>query len=151
MFTKKPLHPLAGPAKSGVPSVISSDMNILGNIISDGQVEMDGVIEGNIKCHSVTVRPNGKVRGDIVAEQVHVYGAVQGIIKGAHVHLFPGCKVQGVIMHQSLAIDDGAMVDGKFKRTDAMFMTEVGASLGIEEDNVTVLDHARLLAERGKF
>lgn len=126
MFKKAPTNeekPKAGERKpSGVPSVISEDMQVLGNIISHGMLDIDGQIEGNVKCHTATIRPNGRVRGDMQAEEVHVHGQVEGIIKANTVCLYASARVQGTIMHESLSIEDGAFVDGKFKRTDKIFI-----------------------------
>lgn len=102
--------------KKPVPSVISSELNILGNMISEGHVDIDGSIEGNIKAEQATIRPNGKVAGDVMAESVHVYGEVRGLIRATSVHLYSSCRVEGVIMHQSLTVEDGAFIDAKFKR-----------------------------------
>lgn len=108
----------------GIPSIISADMSILGNIISDGLADIDGHIEGNIKCHSATIRKNGYIKGDIVAESVHVYGRIEGLIKARNVQFFKGCRVEGVIMHESITIEDGAYVDGRFKRTDRLALDD---------------------------
>lgn len=105
---------------SGVPSIISSDLRVLGNIVSDGVVDIDGTVEGNVKCHMATVRKNGHIKGDVVAESVHVYGKIQGLIKARNVHFFKGCRAEGVIMHESITIEDGAFVDGRFKRTEQL-------------------------------
>lgn len=106
------------------PSVISADMHVLGNIISDGFLDIDGKVEGNIKCRSATVRPNGLVRGDIHADVIHVYGRIEGQVKSRNVSLYASARVQGTIMHESLSIEDGAFVDGKFKRTDKVFIDD---------------------------
>jgi cytoskeletal protein CcmA (bactofilin family) len=113
--------------KGLTPSVISADMHILGNIISDGFLDIDGKIEGNVKCRSATVRPNGLVRGDIQTDVIHVYGRVEGQIKSRNVSLYSSARVTGTIMHESLSIEDGAFVDGKFKRTDKIFIEDEGA------------------------
>lgn len=125
----KPLAPEAFKAAikkggSGIPSIISSDLRVLGNIVSEGMVDIDGVIEGNVKCHTATVRNNGHIKGDVVAETVHVYGKVQGLIKARNVHFFRGCRAEGVIMHESITIEDGAFVDGRFKRTENLDLNE---------------------------
>ena len=106
------------PSKDTVPSVISHDMNILGNLISDGYVDIDGRIEGNVKCVALTVREKGMIKGDIIAEKVKVCGEVSGLIKARFVHLACTAKVRGVIMHESLSVDDGAFIDGQCKRMD---------------------------------
>ncbi len=106
------------PNKDTTPSIISHDMNILGNLISDGYVDIDGRIEGNVKCVALTVREKGMIKGDIIAEKVKVCGEVSGLIKSRYVHLTCTAKVRGVIMHESLSVDDGAFIDGQCKRMD---------------------------------
>ena len=100
------------------PSVIATGMHVLGNIVSEGALDIDGKIDGNVRGHTITVRPNGAIRGDVVAETVHVYGEIQGLIKAKIVMLYTDAHVAGTIMHESITIEDGAFVDGKFKRTD---------------------------------
>lgn len=112
------------PAKKVVatPSVISADMNVLGNVISEGVLDIDGKIDGNVRCFSASIRENGKIRGDVMADTVYVHGTVEGLIKAKHVILYASARVIGTIMHESLTIEDGAFVDGKFKRTDKLFL-----------------------------
>ena len=104
--------------KDNTPSVITKDVNLIGNIISEGNVDFDGNLNGNIRCTTLTIRPNGCVKGEIVANSILVYGIVKGLIRAKHVQLFAHCNVEGIIMHETISIEDGAMVDGKFKRTD---------------------------------
>lgn len=104
------------PSRKAVPSVISGDMNILGNIVSEGVIDFDGCIDGNIRCGTLVLRPNGRINGEVHAETVQVYGKVKGLIKARMVNLYASCAVQGVIMHETIAIEDGANIDGKFKR-----------------------------------
>lgn len=103
-------------SKKGIPSVISSGTHILGNVISDGVVDIDGSVEGNVRAEQATVRANGKISGDIIANTVHVYGEVRGLIKAHAVHLYSSAHVTGVIVHYSLTVEDGAFIDAKFKR-----------------------------------
>ena len=103
-----------------IPSIITKDVNILGNIISEGNVDFDGTIQGNIRCNTLTVRADGFVTGDISAHTVHIYGKVNGIIRVKNANFYASCQVQGVIRHETLVIEDGAFIDGKFKRTDKM-------------------------------
>jgi cytoskeletal protein CcmA (bactofilin family) len=147
------------PRKMSVPpSVISADMYVLGNIISsDGLLDIDGKIEGNVRCKVATVRQNGRVKGDVVAEMVHVYGEIEGLVKAKSVILYSSARVQGTIMHESLSIEDGAFVDGKFKRTDKVTMDdELSKSLSSAFDNdndepasaeeLKVLENLRLIS-----
>ena len=113
------------PAKRDtIPSIISKDMNILGNIISDGNIDFNGTIQGNIRCNTLTIRANGTVHGDIVANHVHVYGKVTGLIRVKNAEFYESCRVEGVIMHETLTIEDGAFIDGKFKRITKVQLIE---------------------------
>lgn len=148
------------PRKTSVPpSVISADMYVLGNVISsDGLLDIDGKIDGNVRCKVATVRPNGRVKGDVVAEIVHVYGEIEGLVKAKAVMLYASARVQGTIMHESLSIEDGAFVDGKFKRTDKVFIDdELSKSLDAaafdndndepaSEEELKVLENLRLIS-----
>ena len=104
-----------------IPSVVSSDMHVIGNIISpEGVLDIDGQVHGNVRAHTISLRENGKVNGDVVAEQVYIYGTVEGLVKARQVTLYAAARVTGSIMHETLSVEDGAFVDGKFKRTDRM-------------------------------
>ncbi len=138
--------------KGMTPSVIAADLNVLGNIISDGVLDIDGKIDGNVRCHTASIRPNGRVNGDISAEIVHVYGTVEGVIKAKMVMLYTSAKVVGTNMHESLSIEDGAFVDGKFKRTDKIFIDDEPASSSkphASEDLIITADDADELLSNG--
>ncbi len=129
-------------AKKPVPSVISSELHILGNLISEGHIDIDGSVEGNVKAEQATIRPNGKITGDVVAESVHVYGEVRGLIRATAVHLYSSCRVEGVIMHQSLTVEDGAFIDAKFKRLQdkSLHAQDKPDSLLDEDDDEGVIE-----------
>ncbi len=147
-----------------IPSVISADMNVLGNIVSEGILDIDGRIEGNVRCHTVSVRPNGRVRGDVTADFVMVHGEVHGLVKARSVMLYATARVHGTIMHESLVIEDGAFVDGKLKRTDKVFLEEGIPAIGYvpsldnssfmndndvdapSEEEIKVLENLRLIS-----
>ncbi len=140
--------------RSNAPSVISADMNILGNIISDGFVDIDGKIDGNVKCNSVIIRANGSVRGDVEAENTQIYGYVEGLVKAVSVNLYHSAHVSGSIMHESLSIEDGAFVDGKFKRTDRVFIDEAANADALSDDDEeedeldeAVMDNLKLISK----
>lgn len=152
MFSKSARPPALKSAatRKTAPSVISNDMNILGNIICDGFMDIDGRVEGNIKCYSLILRSNGKIVGDVMAESVQVYGEIKGLVKAKNVQLFASCKVEGIIMHEALSIEDGAFVDGKFKRTDKISRDDITGEddpeMNEHEQNINMLEHIRLIS-----
>lgn len=99
-----------------IPSVISGDMCVLGNIVSEGMLDIDGRIDGNVKSEIIYVRANGQIIGDIIAgTEVHIYGSVHGLIKSPKVCIYSNAHVEGTIMHTSLSIEDGSYIDSQFK------------------------------------
>ena len=122
MFNKKANNNsnAAKPSKTRelIPSIITPDVHIIGNIVSEGSVDFSGTIDGNVRCDSFTLRGQGTVKGEITANSVQIQGTVKGLIRAKNVHLQASCKVEGIIIHEQLSIEDGAFVDGKFKRSD---------------------------------
>jgi len=119
MFSNKPKNDNANlPVRSAVPSIISGDLNIQGNLVCEGSIEIEGKIEGNVTCHLATIRKSGFVKGDVIADAVSVDGEIVGLVKARSVKLSETAKVTGIIMYESLSIEDGAYIDGQCKSTD---------------------------------
>ena len=134
--TTNPASPASVPAKTAnkkaVPTVISSDMHVLGNVVSEGIIDFDGTIDGNVHCFTLVLRHNGKVNGEVHADNVQVYGRVKGLIKAKTVQLHSTCCVEGIIMHEAISIEDGAIIDGKIKRTNKA--TSASTPMPFEEE-----------------
>jgi cytoskeletal protein CcmA (bactofilin family) len=108
-----------GPSASKmVPSIIGEDLTIRGNVISKGEVRVDGEIEGDIRCGSLLLGDKAQVRGGVTAEDIVVRGRIIGSIRGLRVTLQGQCHVEGDIFHQGLAIEQGAYFEGKSRRSD---------------------------------
>lgn len=104
------------PSKS--VSVIGSDLTISGNLICKGEVQVDGVVEGDIQGSNVVVGEGATITGSIAAEEVIVRGHVVGSVHSRRVMLQTTSQVEGDIYHQSLSIEQGAMFEGKSRRTN---------------------------------
>ncbi len=113
------LSPSRAPSTGlGVPSIISADLKIVGDLHSNGDLQIDGAVEGDITSRSVTVGESAVVRGSLVAENVRVYGAVFGQIKANSVTLAKTAKIEGNIVHQALSMEAGAALSGNLSRLD---------------------------------
>jgi cytoskeletal protein CcmA (bactofilin family) len=100
------------------PSIIGEDLTVTGNVLSKGEVQVDGQIQGDVHCSSLIVGEKAQITGGIVAEDVVVRGQVMGSIRGVRVTLQSSSHVEGDIFHQSLAIEQGAFFEGKSRRTE---------------------------------
>lgn len=108
-----------------VPSIIGEDLTVTGNVISKGEVQVEGEVQGDIHCTSLVIGDKAQITGGVVAEDVVVRGRVSGSLRGARVTLQASSHVEGDIYHQSLAIEQGAFFEGKSRRSDNP--TAVGA------------------------
>lgn len=109
--------PLKGSTQM-VPSVIGEDLTVEGNVISKGEVQLEGEIKGDVHCTSLVIGDKALVEGGVVAEDVIVRGRVLGSLRGHRVTLQSSSHVEGDIFHQSLAIEQGAYFEGKSRRSD---------------------------------
>jgi len=108
---------------NGAPtrSVIDSWLTINGNLQSEGEVQVDGQINGDIRCAHLTVGKEATVIGNITADEVVVRGRVRGVIRGNRVILQDSAHVESEIFHKKLAIEEGAVFEGQSRlREDPM-------------------------------
>ena len=99
-------------------SVIGPDLTIIGNLVSKGEVQIDGEVQGDIQGTYVVIGEKARITGGIVAEKVVVRGHVMGSVRGKHVMLQSSSHLQGDIFYQTLAMEQGALFDGMSRRTE---------------------------------
>lgn len=98
--------------KSKAPSIISADMVLQGSINSEGEVQLDGSVEGDIRAGSLTIGEEASVDGEVIAEAVIVRGKVKGSIRARQVQLAATARIEGDIVHSALSMESGAFFDG---------------------------------------
>jgi cytoskeletal protein CcmA (bactofilin family) len=103
---------------AGVPSIISADVTMRGNINSSGEVQFDGTLEGDIRATSLIIGDKASVRGEIVCENVVVRGRVEGGIRARSVALASTAHILGDILHSSLSVESGAHFEGNCRHSD---------------------------------
>ncbi len=123
VFQKKPddeevaVGAIAGVTRS-VPSILGQDVSIIGNLISDGHVQVDGLIVGDVRCAKIVVSKGAKITGTVAAQTVVVRGTIEGFVWSLQLSLEKSAHVEGEICHKNLSIDPGAFFDGKSLRLD---------------------------------
>jgi cytoskeletal protein CcmA (bactofilin family) len=98
------------------PSIIVSDLNILGDLISEGAIEIGGCVRGNIKCKNVVIRKGASIEGDIYSDFLVVHGKTKGVVKAKNLHISANGFVCGKIEYYNLTVDAGAEIDGVCKK-----------------------------------
>ena len=108
----------AGDALPGGTSVINAEVSIIGKLISEGAVQVDGSVDGAVACRSLRVGVDGHIRGEVACDEVVVDGRVDGDIDARQVYLGASAKVLGDIAHEALDILPGAYFEGRVLRRD---------------------------------
>ncbi|MBK1667177.1 hypothetical protein CKO28_03850 [Rhodovibrio sodomensis] len=103
----------------GVPSIISPDLTITGDLNSSGDIQVDGTVKGDVTADTLTIGEHGQIKGKIRGERVRVCGTVEGEIEGGTVTLAASARMLGDIVHDSLAIEPGAHLEGHCRRRGA--------------------------------
>lgn len=103
--------------KSKAPSILSADLTVTGSIVSEGEVQLDGTVDGDVRAGSLTIGEEATVKGEVVCETVIVRGRVEGSLRARQVQLAATARVEGDVIHASLAIESGAYFDGNCKRS----------------------------------
>jgi cytoskeletal protein CcmA (bactofilin family) len=113
--------PAAGSAQSKSkpsPSLLSSDLTVKGNVMTSGDIQIEGTIEGDVRAHLLTVGESATIRGEVIADDVVVNGRVVGRLRGLKVRLTSTSQVEGDIVHKSIAIESGAHFEGSVQRSE---------------------------------
>jgi cytoskeletal protein CcmA (bactofilin family) len=129
MFFKKKAsksgNSTARPTRVG-PSIIGADVVIQGNIVTGGELQVEGTIQGDVRAAAVVVGPQGTIHGEVAGDEVAVHGRVIGPIRGLRVQVFSGAHVDGDIVHDSLAVETGAFCQGNIRRSEEPLPQQLG-------------------------
>ena len=106
-------EPMDAPRKAIACSLIAENVSLEGDLVSDGDVQLDGSVRGDLKLNHLTIGETGQVDGLITAETVEVRGRVAGAITAKTVRLYASARVDGDITHVQIAIDAGAHFAGR--------------------------------------
>jgi cytoskeletal protein CcmA (bactofilin family) len=102
----------------GVPSIISADLTITGNLHSDGDIQIEGQVDGDVLSRSLTIGQGAKVKGTVRADEVKIAGNLKGEVHAARVSITSTARVTGDVLHKSLSIESGAYIDGLCRRIE---------------------------------
>lgn len=107
----------ARPAVPGGRTVLASDIRLTGDLSSSGTVEILGEVAGDVSAQTLIVGAEGQLKGSVSAEAVEVRGNLEGKVNCAAFTLRSSAIVAAEITYETLVIESGAQIDGRFKHT----------------------------------
>ena len=101
-------------------NTISNGTVIKGNISANGDIRMDGKLQGNITLNAkLVVGETGIVNGNVVCQNAHITGKVVGNITVQELlELQATANVKGDIVINKLSIAPGAVFSGTCRMLD---------------------------------
>jgi len=107
-----------GDGASGLPTIISKDTTITGNIVSPGTIQVEGKVIGDIECHELALGEGGEIRGQTKCEVAAIHGTVHGELQVTNVAIAASATISGDIVHENVSIEAHARVEGQLVRRD---------------------------------
>lgn len=117
--------------KTAPPTIISSDLRITGNVTSEGEVQVDGVVDGDVRGARVSVGTTGHIAGAVTADRVLIRGRVNGQIRAQTVTFTRTAQVKGDVFHDTLSIEPGAKLEGHCRRLNAVDGDQDGVNINL--------------------
>jgi cytoskeletal protein CcmA (bactofilin family) len=133
---QRPLNQMHRPARlSGVDtgSIIDQQLLVIGDLEGKSRLQIDGQVEGNIRCNHVLVGREGTVTGTVTADEIVVRGQVKGTIRANRV-------IYSDVFHKTLAIEEGACFQGHALPSNDPMNVEAELVADAELETVTASD-----------
>ncbi|WP_292686417.1 polymer-forming cytoskeletal protein [Novosphingobium sp.] len=117
MFSKNQATPRQASASTmggSTFSVFGPDTRIKGDVTASADLHIDGKIEGDVTCTSLVQGESSEITGAVKAESARLSGTVRGTINVRELVVLRTARIHGDVHYDSLTIEQGAQVDGRF-------------------------------------
>jgi cytoskeletal protein CcmA (bactofilin family) len=116
-------------------SVIGNGITIIGEVQCTTDLQVEGRVNGDIRCATLFLNVGGVVAGTIHADRVRVSGTVEGNIEAGDLAIEPTARVTGDILYSRLKVATGGIMEGSLKRrpTDDKVLVPEPAALKLVE------------------
>jgi cytoskeletal protein CcmA (bactofilin family) len=101
-------------------TVIAAGSVVEGTLRTRGMVQVDGTIDGALVAEGhVSVGPEGRILGEVTADQLSVGGRIEGtVFARGHLLVLASGVVHGNARYTSLEVERGGVMDGSASRVD---------------------------------
>ena len=100
-------------------SRVGETLQLEGDLRSSGNIDVAGLITGNVFISELVVTETGSIRGSIEAVSVEVNGHIEGKITADSIIIGKSAVIKGdVFFRKTLKTEEGADIDGYIKRVN---------------------------------
>lgn len=103
-----------------VETVIGPSVKVDGNFRGEGNVTVDGVVQGSLKTkHDLRIGSTAKVKAEVEALNLHLSGEIKGNVKILEkAVLTSSARIFGNLETKILSVEEGAVINGKCIMSD---------------------------------
>ena len=98
-------------------SYVGETLQLDGDLRTSGNLDIAGLVNGNVYVSEVTVTETGSVRGSVEASKIEINGHIEGKITADAIVIGRNAVIKGdVYFKNTLKTEEGADIDGYIKR-----------------------------------
>ncbi len=101
---------------NGTMSFLGAEVTVTGSIEGQGNLHIDGRVDGDVTCATLIVGNNGQVNGNITADDAKIAGTINGTVAAKVLTIEASARIAGDLSYDSVSVETGAQVDGRVKR-----------------------------------
>jgi len=96
-------------------TIIGASVKVDGNFKSDGNVVVEGTVQGSIKTKSnLTVGSSARIKAEVEVNNLYLSGEIKGNVKVVEkAELKSNAKILGNLETKLLTVEEGAVINGK--------------------------------------
>ena len=99
--------------------MIGEGVTITGTIKANSKVTIQGTVDGDIECNSITISKSGNVKGKIKTDTITVEGKAEGEVNADDVlNIKSTGHVSGKVFYGEIQIDEGGKISGEINHRD---------------------------------
>ena len=115
-------------------SYVGETLQLDGDLRTSGNLDIAGLINGNVYVSEVTVTETGSVRGSVEASKIEINGHIEGKITADAIVIGRNAVIKGdVYFKNTLKTEEGADIDGYIKRINDDGKSNTEEDIAIEE------------------
>ena len=102
-------------SKNETDTIIGSSVKVDGNFKSNGNILVEGMVQGSIKTKSnLTIGKEAKIKAEVETNNLYLSGEIKGNVRVLEkAELKSTAKVLGNLETKLLSVEEGAIINGK--------------------------------------
>ncbi|CNH61274.1 bactofilin family protein [Yersinia pekkanenii] len=112
--------PDMAPDTTKINTVIAAGTQLKGDVNLDGDIQVYGVVIGDITVNEGTIRlmRSGQIEGNLTAPHITVDGRVEGVCVSEHLEILENGRLNGIVKGSNFSIKKGGIFIGQSEITE---------------------------------